>query len=146
MWFSKYLAWIFISITLLGCNSSSKPVIAPSAEQTGQETQEETASTENVTQTPLRIACVGDSLTQGYGYVNAQNESYPVQLSKLIDNTSMQVKNFGVSNKTAMSTEINISKTLDPYNKTQEYKDSLAFNLVGNNSPTLGSIQIALRR
>ncbi len=77
----------------------------------------------------LSIACVGDSLTEGFGYLNAKNESYPVQLQTIIDSSNVTVKNFGKSNKTAMHSEEKFpTKTLDPYNKTQQYKDSLAFN------------------
>lgn len=45
---------------------------------------------------PLRITCVGDSITQGVGSSNENLYSYPAQLQKILGD-SYQVKNAGVS-------------------------------------------------
>ena len=49
---------------------------------------------------PIRIACIGDSLTQG-AKVNAATESYPAQLQKILG-PHFTVKNFGVGGATMM--------------------------------------------
>lgn len=132
MKFFRYRLWIFIAILILGCSNSNTNATQPSitsepiTQQDEQEVQEPTPIVNN--DKPFRIACVGDSLTEGYGYNNVKNESYPVQLSGLVGK-NMEVENFGFTNKTAMHSEKSFpKKTLDPYIKTQKYKDSLAYN------------------
>lgn len=50
-------------------------------------------------QTPIKIACVGNSITQGPGRDNP--ESYPLQLQAILGET-YEVKNFGVSGRTLL--------------------------------------------
>ena len=50
----------------------------------------------------VRVACVGDSITYGYGLANRESESYPAQLQKLLDESSpgkYEVRNFGNSGR-----------------------------------------------
>lgn len=49
---------------------------------------------------PIRVACTGDSLTQG-AKVNAATESYPAQLQQMLGD-KFEVKNFGVGGATMM--------------------------------------------
>jgi lysophospholipase L1-like esterase len=64
-----------------------------------------------------RVACVGDSITQGVGA--AKRESYPAQLQKLLGD-DWQVLNFGVSGRTLL-------KHGDfPYWKEKAYEQALA--------------------
>jgi acyl-CoA thioesterase-1 len=53
------------------------------------------------TATPLKVACVGDSITEGYGLANPATESYPAKLQRLLG-TGYQVRNFGVSGRTLL--------------------------------------------
>lgn len=42
------------------------------------------SSTQNTTDDTLRIACIGDSITEGHGLENIGTESYPAQLVDLL--------------------------------------------------------------
>jgi lysophospholipase L1-like esterase len=68
------------------------------------------------TATPVRVACVGDSITEGY----ASNDPYPAQLQRLLG-TGYDVKNFGVSGRTLLK------KGDAPYWKQKAYTDAKAF-------------------
>ncbi|MDM5332947.1 GDSL-type esterase/lipase family protein [Ureibacillus composti] len=61
----------------------------------------------------IKVACVGDSITYGYGY--------PEELQRLLG-TAYDVRNFGYSGRTAMSTGDY------PYIKEEIYKESLTFS------------------
>ncbi len=68
---------------------------------------------------PVRVACVGNSITIGYGLANPNN-AYPQQLGRLLGK-GYQVRNFGVSGRTML-------KNGDyPYWKERSYKDALSF-------------------
>ena len=69
----------------------------------------------------LRIACVGDSITEGYGLDNPSEESYPAQLSELIAEGG-SVQNFGKSGHTL------IKAGALSYWDSDMYKNSLSFN------------------
>ena len=50
----------------------------------------------------VRVACVGDSITYGYGLANRESESYPAQLQKMLDEKApgkYEVRNFGNSGR-----------------------------------------------
>ena len=50
----------------------------------------------------VKVACIGDSITYGYGLADRANESYPAQLQKLLDEKSpekYEVRNFGNSGR-----------------------------------------------
>lgn len=49
-----------------------------------------------------KIACVGNSITYGYGLSNASTQSYPAQMQTLLGTTSWSVGNFGVSARTML--------------------------------------------
>ena len=50
---------------------------------------------------PVRVACVGDSITFGAGVAQREVNCYPVVLNKLLGD-KYQVKNFGVSGSTLL--------------------------------------------
>jgi lysophospholipase L1-like esterase len=66
---------------------------------------------------PIKIACVGDSITQGSGAKSGQ--SYPAQLQALLGD-GYKVGNFGVSGRTLLK------KGDFPYWKEKKYQDALA--------------------
>ncbi len=69
---------------------------------------------------PVRIACIGDSITQGAGVENPKENAYPVQLAKALEE-NYHVRNFGVSGTTLM-------KRGDfPYWKTAAFRKALNF-------------------
>jgi len=70
---------------------------------------------------PVRVACVGDSITYGHGIKDRVHDAYPGILSSMLGD-KYDVRNFGVSGSTTMmSTDM-------PYMNEQAYKDALAFN------------------
>ena len=69
---------------------------------------------------PIRVACVGDSITEGAGLRDAAKESYPAVLGATLGD-EYAVKNFGVSGRTLLN------KGDAPYTGTSQYKAALAF-------------------
>lgn len=47
---------------------------------------------------PVKVACIGDSITYGYGIGNRAEDAYPAQLQKLLGE-SYEVRNFGNSGR-----------------------------------------------
>jgi len=72
-------------------------------------------------QQPIKVACMGNSVTYGHGHTNPQLTSYPSQLQKLLGEKYF-VKNFGHSGATLLR------KGHNPYYKTKEFEDALAFH------------------
>ena len=70
---------------------------------------------------PIRVACVGDSITYGHGIRDREHDTYPGLLSAKLGE-KYDVRNFGVSGSTTMM------GTDMPYMNEQAYKDALAFN------------------
>jgi len=73
-------------------------------------------------QAPVRVACVGDSITAGSGTRVRELESYPAQLQRMLDEHSWLVGNFGVSGATLMNSGDK------PYQKLPAFLDALKFN------------------
>lgn len=69
---------------------------------------------------PVKIACVGNSITYGAGMTNREKNCYPAQLQYYLGD-KYEVKNFGVSNRTTLS------KGDFPYIKTDQFKESQEF-------------------
>ncbi len=69
---------------------------------------------------PARIACVGNSVTFGYGLKNPARDSYPARLQAFLGEDYL-VGNFGHSGATLLS------KGHNPYVKTGEYLKALEF-------------------
>ena len=68
----------------------------------------------------VKVACVGNSVTYGYGLPNPATEAYPAQLQKRLGGT-FDVRNFGRNGATLMHGS-GIS-----YGLTEECKNALAF-------------------
>lgn len=71
-------------------------------------------------QKPIRVACVGNSVTAGYLLPDPKTQSYPSVLQKLLGD-KYEVGNFGHSGATLLS------KGHKPYVKTEEYQRAKAF-------------------
>lgn len=71
-------------------------------------------------QKPVKVACVGNSITYGAGITNREKNSYPAQLQAYLGD-NCEVKNFGVSARTLLS------KGDHPYIETDAYRQSLSF-------------------
>ena len=78
----------------------------------------------NARQTPrpdaIRVACIGNSITDGFGLDMASQYGYPALLQKKLGK-KYWVKNFGVSSRTMLN------KGDYPYMNEQAWKDALAF-------------------
>ena len=70
---------------------------------------------------PVKVACIGNSITQGVGVKNQFQDSYPGILSQWLGK-EYDVRNFGFSGRTML---MNGDR---PYMKEQMYQDALAFN------------------
>lgn len=68
----------------------------------------------------IKVACVGDSITYGYGLVNWEKNNYPVILASLLGK-SYQVKNFG-DNGSCVQADAE-----QPYEMTAAYEESISF-------------------
>lgn len=66
-----------------------------------------------------RVACIGDSVTKGYG-IKDSTQTYPYQLQQLLG-VDFKVGNFGHSGATLLR------KGHNPYVQTQAYRDALKF-------------------
>ena len=70
---------------------------------------------------PVRVACVGDSITYGHGIKDREHDAYPGLLSTMLGE-KYDVRNFGVSGSTTMiGTDM-------PYMNEKAYKEALEFN------------------
>lgn len=71
-------------------------------------------------QEKTRIACVGNSITFGYGTANPETDSYPSQLQKLMGE-KYEVGNFGRSGATLLN------HGHRPYMQMEEFQQAIAF-------------------
>ncbi|WP_314269037.1 GDSL-type esterase/lipase family protein [Capnocytophaga sputigena] len=71
-------------------------------------------------QKTIKVACVGNSITYGYGIENREQNSYPSVLQRLLGK-GYKVGNFGHSGATLLS------KGHRPYIQQEEYQKALAF-------------------
>ena len=99
----QYIFLLFLSSFIIGCGGSS-----------------DSSSSSNPS-APLRVACVGDSITAGTGLSNPAQDSYPSQLS-IILGEGWEVQNFGKKSATLMK-----SGSL-PYWNTSQYSASLNYH------------------
>ena len=73
-----------------------------------------------VAQQKIKVACIGNSVTYGYGHKEPSNTSYPSQLQQMLGD-KYEVRNFGHSGATLLS------KGHRPYINLPEYKAALEF-------------------
>lgn len=71
-------------------------------------------------QDAVRIACIGNSITYGFGIDSVEVNSYPAQLQQILGK-GYDVRNFGVSSRTLLN------KGDFPYQREKAWRDALAF-------------------
>ncbi len=71
-------------------------------------------------QDKIKVACIGNSVTYGYGHENPDSTSYPSQLAEMLGD-DYEVGNFGKSGATLLR------KGHRPYNEQEEFKKALKF-------------------
>lgn len=81
---------------------------------------------------PIKVACVGDSITYGYGLNNWEEENYPAVLSGLMGD-GYQVENFGVSGRTVQSNGNYPYTATDAYKASIEFQSSILVFMMGSN-------------
>lgn len=69
----------------------------------------------------IKVACIGDSITAGYGLADPMNDSYPAVLNKLLGKDRYDVRNFGVNGATVLT------ETINPYILTEEWYNAREF-------------------
>jgi lysophospholipase L1-like esterase len=69
---------------------------------------------------PIRVACIGDSITQGVGTANQDFHSYPAQLKRMMD-PHWEVVGFGYSGATL------VKSCKNTYHKTPMLERALRF-------------------
>lgn len=74
----------------------------------------------SATAAPIRVACVGDSITYGYGIKDRAHNSYPSQLAKMLGD-GWEVRNFGVNGATLLK------RGDRPYFKQKAHEEALDF-------------------
>lgn len=97
------LLGMLLLLVVAGCNSKYSGLVDPANYEA-----------------PVKVACVGNSITFGYGIENRDSLSYPAQLQRLLGR-DWQVVNFGVSGRTLLL------KGDLPYVNEQAYSDVKAF-------------------
>lgn len=96
----KKITSLFLLLLLMGCVGESEKANSPSNR--------------------IKIACIGNSITYGYGVDDRVHNAFPVQLQQLLGD-DYEVRNYGVSGRTLL-------KNGDlPYWDTQEFKDALEY-------------------
>ena len=84
---------------------------------------------------PIRVACLGDSITAG-ARVDAKSESYPARLQKLLGD-NFEIRNFGIGGATLIKTgRPNIWNNLDAVKK---FEPHIAIISLGTNDTVGGS-------
>src|SRR4051795_12206778 len=68
----------------------------------------------------IRVACVGDSITYGYGIKDREHNSYPAQLGVLLGKR-WEVRNFGINGATALK------EGTRSYSDQPAYREALTF-------------------
>lgn len=71
-------------------------------------------------QPPIKVACMGNSVTYGLGIVDREQNAYPVQLQQLLGE-DYQVRNYGHSGATLLR------QGHRPYAQTEEFAAALAY-------------------
>lgn len=78
----------------------------------------------------VKIAFIGDSITQGTGASNQSTMSYPGQLSRLLDSSKYTVGNFGKASSYVLAADNKYNVKTDAslsYKNTTQYTDSIEF-------------------
>lgn len=68
----------------------------------------------------VRIACIGNSITYGFGIDSVEQNSYPAQLQQILGK-GYDVRNYGVNSRTLLN------KGDHPYQQEKAWRDALAF-------------------
>lgn len=88
----------------------------------------------------IKIACVGDSVTYGYGLNNWEESNYPAVLQGLLG-SDYHVKNFGVSGSCVQETSDGPYTTTSAYEKSIKYDADIVVFMLGSNDSKVDNWQ-----
>lgn len=80
----------------------------------------------------IKVACIGDSVTYGYGLEDRENDSYPAQLQRMLGD-GYEVCNFGHNGATLLRHGHRPYNTLEEYGRALEYKADMVVIHLGLN-------------
>lgn len=80
----------------------------------------------------IKVACIGNSITYGYGLDNPDKESYPARLQEMLGN-NYDVKNFGKSGATLLNKGHRPYKDQEEFQKAMEFAGDIAVIHLGVN-------------
>ncbi|MBI9108881.1 MAG: hypothetical protein JEZ04_19215 [Spirochaetales bacterium] len=80
----------------------------------------------------IRVACIGDSITEGFLMPNKKMYNYPTQLDELLDEKYI-VENFGVSGACVMGQANKPYVSLSEYEKSVDFFPDIVFFMLGSN-------------
>ena len=86
----------------------------------------------NPTENQVRVACVGDSVTYGYGIVGWLKNSYPQKLNDYLG-SGYCVNNYGYSSRTASFDSYAPYTFTDVYTKSKQYVPDVVVLMLGTN-------------
>lgn len=114
------LKWLLVTISIFvfGCGSSDN-------------TKKDTSSVDRAT-IPFHVACVGDSITEGFKLKNPSVESYPAQLSKLVAN-NIRVENFGIRGRSIIKAGEQSYWDSEMYQKSLHFNPDIVIIMLGSN-------------
>lgn len=81
---------------------------------------------------PVKVACVGDSITFGAFIEDPEENSYPAQLGKLLG-PGFEVRNFGVKGACLLDNSTKPYREQDAYHKALAYKPDIVLIMLGTN-------------
>lgn len=84
----------------------------------------------------IRIACVGDSITQGVGSSNEKTASYPAQLASILGR-KYEVGNFGVGGSVITCSSERAYTATEKYRESLSFKPDIVLFMLGTNDIAL---------
>ncbi|MGI6269931.1 MAG: GDSL-type esterase/lipase family protein [Candidatus Howiella sp.] len=86
-----------------------------------------------VTSRKIKVACVGDSITNGGGTGNSSLYSYPAVLQRLLGEESYEVRNFGVGGTCMLKNGTYPYWTTDSYAQSKAWDADIVILMLGTN-------------
>ncbi|MCM4153789.1 G-D-S-L family lipolytic protein [Arenibacter sp. N53] len=87
-------------------------------------------------QDPIKIACVGNSITYGSGVANKDKNAFPAQLQSMLGNP-YEVQNFGVGGRTLLKRGDKPYWETEAYSNALKFKPDIVFIKLGTNDSKL---------
>ena len=98
----------------------------------GSSSSDESLQTPSEEQRILKVACVGDSITQGTGLSNPEQESYPVQLLGMLGE-GWSVENFGQKGATLLQNGTSPYWNTNAFDRSHTFGPDIVVIMLGTN-------------